>query len=425
MPLSNTDIAEQLQAHIDNTQTFITEVIAWSTDEVNTVTFTDPQTQNPITVETLWKIVTTYQNLTGAEWATTPEDVLVPSGNLVDEYSALHWAKKAETAAAGVADVQNQLDQVEAFKNQAETAATNAAASETNAASSASSASTSAANASTSASDAGADASAAAASATLSQDWATKAEDVEVTTGLYSAFHWSKKAEAWAALANPTALDNMSDVNTAAKADGFILFWDQTAGEYQFMDFAHTHVIADVTGLQAALDGKSATGHSHVIGDVTGLQAALDGKSDTGHNHDASYATVGHNHDGTYVQEGAPALDAPVVLQLDSRAARSTGTETVNIDTNSKVYLPVSGNNVTINLVCPASNVMNGVTDIFLTGSILVKATAAITGLAVTTDATDSDINIDNAPSASGDYAVFKYELFKDGTIEYLKGAFV
>jgi len=52
-------------------------------------------------------------------------------------------------------------------------------------------------------------------------------------------------------------------------------------------DFAaasHTHSIANVTGLQTALDGKQASGsyaassHSHIISDVTGLQTALDGK---------------------------------------------------------------------------------------------------------------------------------------------------
>lgn len=36
--------------------------------------------------------------------------------------------------------------------------------------------------------------------------------------------------------------------------------------------------IVDVTGLQAALNGKSPTVHSHAISDVTGLQTALDGK---------------------------------------------------------------------------------------------------------------------------------------------------
>lgn len=46
-----------------------------------------------------------------------------------------------------------------------------------------------------------------------------------------------------------------------------------------FTPSAHTHVIADTTGLQAALDGKSNVGHTHVIGDVTGLQAALDSKA--------------------------------------------------------------------------------------------------------------------------------------------------
>lgn len=68
---------------------------------------------------------------------------------------------------------------------------------------------------------------------------------------------------------------------------------------------AHTHAVADVTGLQAALDGKQAAGdyatngalttglagkantaHTHAIADTTGLQAALDAKQPAG-----SYAT--------------------------------------------------------------------------------------------------------------------------------------
>lgn len=49
---------------------------------------------------------------------------------------------------------------------------------------------------------------------------------------------------------------------------------------------SHSHAISDVTGLQAALDGKQASGsyaaasHSHAISDVTGLQTALDAKLD-------------------------------------------------------------------------------------------------------------------------------------------------
>ena len=77
---------------------------------------------------------------------------------------------------------------------------------------------------------------------------------------------------------------------------------DITGKPATFPPDAHSHTIANVTGLQAALDGKQAAGsyliaadltwaniadkpstftpsaHSHVIADVTGLQSALDGK---------------------------------------------------------------------------------------------------------------------------------------------------
>jgi hypothetical protein len=41
-------------------------------------------------------------------------------------------------------------------------------------------------------------------------------------------------------------------------------------------DFTHTHAVADVTGLQTALDGKALLSHAHAIADVTGLQTAID-----------------------------------------------------------------------------------------------------------------------------------------------------
>ncbi|RPJ29554.1 MAG: hypothetical protein EHM33_00370 [Chloroflexi bacterium] len=37
----------------------------------------------------------------------------------------------------------------------------------------------------------------------------------------------------------------------------------------------HTHIIADVTGLQAAIDGKAAVSHTHVMANITDLAAAL------------------------------------------------------------------------------------------------------------------------------------------------------
>lgn len=51
---------------------------------------------------------------------------------------------------------------------------------------------------------------------------------------------------------------------------------------------SHTHAVTEVTGLQAALDGKAAAGHTHTVANVAGLQAALDGKSAVGHAHGIS-----------------------------------------------------------------------------------------------------------------------------------------
>jgi hypothetical protein len=44
---------------------------------------------------------------------------------------------------------------------------------------------------------------------------------------------------------------------------------------------SHTHTIANITGLQTALDGKSNTDHVHAINDVANLQTTLDGKQAT------------------------------------------------------------------------------------------------------------------------------------------------
>jgi hypothetical protein len=70
-----------------------------------------------------------------------------------------------------------------------------------------------------------------------------------------------------------------------------------------FAAASHTHTIANVSGLQGALDGKAASNHthdyaapshSHAIADVTGLQTALNGKAASNHTHD--YAASSHTH---------------------------------------------------------------------------------------------------------------------------------
>jgi hypothetical protein len=47
----------------------------------------------------------------------------------------------------------------------------------------------------------------------------------------------------------------------------------------------HTHVIGDVTGLQLSLNSKAPLSHTHAIADVADLQSTLNGKSDVGHMH--------------------------------------------------------------------------------------------------------------------------------------------
>jgi hypothetical protein len=73
--------------------------------------------------------------------------------------------------------------------------------------------------------------------------------------------------------------------------DGYVLSTDG-AGNLSFVEAGdHAHIIADISGLQAALDGKASSAHAHIIGDVTGLQAALDSKAASSHNHDDRYYT--------------------------------------------------------------------------------------------------------------------------------------
>lgn len=66
-----------------------------------------------------------------------------------------------------------------------------------------------------------------------------------------------------------------------AKADAIAAaktYTDQEAAKKA--NLQHTHAIADVTGLQDALNGKANTVHTHTTAQVTGLDTALAGKAD-------------------------------------------------------------------------------------------------------------------------------------------------
>jgi hypothetical protein len=77
-----------------------------------------------------------------------------------------------------------------------------------------------------------------------------------------------------------TAIDgkaNLSHTHLISSITGLQTNLDEKAS------LGHIHEIVQVTGLQADLDGKANTVHSHVIDDVTGLQTALNGKANTTH----------------------------------------------------------------------------------------------------------------------------------------------
>lgn len=96
----------------------------------------------------------------------------------------------------------------------------------------------------------------------------------------------------------------------------------------------HGHAIADVTGLQAALDATAAGDHTHPIGDVTGLQAALDGKSDSGHGHAVADVTgLQPALDGKAAASHGHAIADVTGLQiaLDGKAATAHGHAIVDV----------------------------------------------------------------------------------------------
>lgn len=132
----------------------------------------------------------------------------------------------------------------------------------------------------------------------------------------------------------------------------------QPAGNYAAA--VHGHVIADVTDLQAELDGKQVSGsyqpagsyaasvHGHAIDDVTGLQTALDGKQATG-----SYALSSHNHSGVYQPVGsyAAASHSHVIadvtgLQTALDGKQAAGSYSLTSHDHSGIYALVSHSHV-------------------------------------------------------------------------------
>ena len=93
---------------------------------------------------------------------------------------------------------------------------------------------------------------------------------------------------------------------------------------------AHTHPVAEVDGLQAALDGKAATSHTHSTAQVTGLDSALAGKASTSHTHPVTDLTAtGTRSSSTYLRgDGSWATPTNTTYSVPTQAEAEAGTAT-------------------------------------------------------------------------------------------------
>lgn len=121
-------------------------------------------------IPSLDSITTTYADTVAAKdeaehWANYPVSTLVPEGDLVDDYSALHWADKSNKWAETAFNTEVETGQYSSL-HWAEKA----------------------------------------------HKWAEEAEDTEVETGEYSAHHWANKAASSASSVNlPTSPESFDD----------------------------------------------------------------------------------------------------------------------------------------------------------------------------------------------------------------------
>jgi hypothetical protein len=103
------------------------------------------------------------------------------------------------------------------------------------------------------------------------------AAEGRATLGLNSAA--TQPSSAFAAASHTHTLSNITDAGSAAFKNAPSVGVNATSTQVVMGDdtrltdartpVAHTHVIADTTGLQTALDGKAATSHTHAMSDIT------------------------------------------------------------------------------------------------------------------------------------------------------------
>lgn len=306
MTVTNTELLQALQDTTTGWQTFNAYQVEWLTSTEDTVDIYDAATEQTITVLSLYKITSDYEQIfdeVSGDLATI-EQMLTNASTLEANVQLLHDAvvaydatyqgylqSCADDAAAAAASAAaaansavaaaNSVVSAEGHADDAEASATAAATSETNAAASA----TTASNAITAAELARdeaqgyqllslADAQAAAASETnaatsetnaaaseaKAEDWAEELEDVEVETGKYSALHWAAKAAATAASIEDVSADAAAAAQSATDAQTAQTAAEAAQGDAEIArDAAQTYQLQALANQQAAEAAETAS----------------------------------------------------------------------------------------------------------------------------------------------------------------------
>jgi len=186
-------------------------------------------------------------------------------------------------------------------------------------------------------------------------------------------------------------------------------------------------------GFMAICFSGGAAGAWHLleipIGNITSAYIdALDLTSQT--TGDVLYSAAGSEmaptskEDADIVDRLIPAIETTPYLKHETRSARSSGTETINCEDDPSVYLPITGNSVTIALTVPTLSLpVRGLSDVRLNGAVDVLISGgAWTGLTVTTNAGTSIAGFPKgtAPNVSGERATLVWRWFDDGVTDLM-----
>jgi len=116
------------------------------------------------------------------------------------------------------------------------------------------------------------------------------------------------------------------------------------------------------------------TAHSHAIADVTGLQTALDTKAESAHNHDALYSAIVHTHDIAEITNSIKTVNGQLP-GLDGDVTVSAVSDWSAITNKPSAFTPTAHTHI-VSEVTGAVASVNGITPDPVTGNVVIAVEA-------------------------------------------------